>query len=429
MTTSIQGAGESLLKVMLVSLEYTPALNGGVGTLVYELSLGLIQAGHQVVVLTYTPDQPGTLRQPGLEVHFIPSSASDSGSVARLSIVQGILALNDDMAAYGAKLIAGQDRRPDIIAYFNFGTFRAASRLGEMFGVPVVGHISFLIDPTERWWGQTPDPEMVAEERYLYGKSDELITVSRSMRSLINQKHGLPECKIHLIHNGLNPEPFMRQAVNRNKIKKLRQITAPAKEKIIVFAGRLNPQKGISALFESAARVVEEYPDVRYLIAGEADSQGYGQQVQAMFAQYGSLKNRVKFLGKVPREHLAILYRVADLAVMPSVYEPFGYVAIETMAAGVPAIATDQGGFQDIIQHGETGLLVPVREEASGLRAVDVEQLAQAQVLLLRDEAMAKSIGAAGQQHVLKEFMLEKMIKSTVSVFQKMILRFHGRSH
>jgi glycosyltransferase involved in cell wall biosynthesis len=414
---------------MLVSLEYTPALNGGVGTTVYELALGLIQAGHQVVVLTYTPDQPSTLRQPGLEVHFIPSSASDSGSVARLSMVQGILALNDDMAAYGAKLIAEQERRPDVIAYFNFVTFRAASGLGEMFGIPVVGHISFLIDPPERWWGQASDPELVAQERYLYSNSDELMTVSRSMQSLIHEMYGVPECKIHLVHSGLNPQPFMRQAIDQKKIEKLRQVTAPAKEKIIIFAGRLNPQKGISALFESAARVVEEYPDVRYLIAGEADSQSYGQQVKVMFAQYGSLKGRMKFLGKVPREQLAILYRIADLAVMPSVYEPFGYVAIETMAAAVPAIATDQGGFHDIIQHGETGLLVPVREETTGLRAVDVEQLAQAQVLLLRDEAMAKSIGAAGQQHVLKEFTLEKMAGLAVSVFQKMIPRFHGRSH
>jgi glycosyltransferase involved in cell wall biosynthesis len=417
------------LRVMLLSLEYTPALNGGVGTHVYELSCGLAKENHAAQVLTYTPGAQTTVRGPNAEIHFIPSGVVNLLKAARSSMTQGILAFNDDLVAYGQKLIESQKQPPDIIAYFNWITFRAATQLGEIFKIPVLGRVSFLHEPTERWWGQTPDPEMVEQEKALFSRSRDLITISDSMLRLIHNAYVAPKERLHLIHNGLDPRPFQLTSMSADKVASLRRTIATKGEKIAIFAGRLNPQKGLIQLIRSAAQVIKEFPNVRYLIAGETDSQRYGDEIQTELARHTILRDKMKFLGKLSRRHLAILYQSVDLAVMPSIFEPFGNVVIESMAAGAPVVATDQGGFHDVVRHGETGLLVPVNEGEAGIHTVDPGLLASAQLTLLKDEALAKTMGAAGRRRVLSEFNLEKMTRLTVRAYRKVISEFSGLNH
>jgi len=259
----------------------------------------------------------------------------------------------------------------------------------------------------------------VEEEAALFRKSSHMITVSRSMKNLIQQVHDFPDAGLHLVHNGLNPEPFLRAPASNAKLSKLSGLAAPDGQKVILYAGRLHPQKGILPFLESAAAVVDQYPNVRYLIAGESDSHTYGRRIDAVLARYKTLSKSVKFLGRVSREQVMMLLRIANLAVMPSVYEPFANVALEIMAAGVPAVATEQGGFSDLIQHGETGLLVRVHQTDGLPHEVDVAELTAAQVSLLTDEKLAQQIGQAGRHHVLTEFTVERMATSTLDVYRQ----------
>lgn len=409
---------DSALKVMILSLEYSPKLSGGVGTHVMELSRGLGRVGHQVTVIAYTPGQATTRSDSNVQVHMITPSASER---EQRSMVQGLLAFNRDLVSYGRSLIADLGRRPDIINYHNWMTWPAAYELGRMFGIPTLGTIHFLSEPTERWWGQTPDAEIVEQEKDLFRKAERFIIVSKSMRDIVQATHGVADERISIVYNGLDVEPFMNPLLEDEEVRQLRRTVAADHEKVVLFAGRLTPQKGIAPLVASAARVVEEYPNVVYLIVGEPDTREMMPVIDALFQQYPSLQNKIKLLSKVPRPQLATLTQIANLIVIPSVYDTCPYMAVEAMASGVPVVATRVGGLAEMIIDGETGRLVPVHPTPAGTHEVDVEQLAAAQLSLLTDEALCKRMGRAGQRRVMSEYTLDKMVQATAEVYRQVL--------
>ena len=122
-------------------------------------------------------------------------------------------------------------------------------------------------------------------------------------------------------------------------------------EKMIFFAGRLEYEKGVQTVLDALPLVDEEVP-VRFFVAGV----GTHEQALREHVERDGLDGHVEFLGFVPDEELAMYYAAADLAVVPSLYEPFGMVALETMAAGTPCIAADTGGLRELVVHDATGL-------------------------------------------------------------------------
>jgi len=204
----------------------------------------------------------------------------------------------------------------------------------------------------------------------------------------------------------------------------LRTAVAPGGEKVIFFAGRLNPQKGVSAIFASMPRVLENYPNVKYVFAGEPDSQHFARKVRELFDENPALKARTMLLGKLPRPKLTALYKIADVALVPSVYEPFGYAGIEAMAAGTPLIATAAGGLAEIVEHEKTGLSVPVHVAENGARTVDVAALVSATLRMLQDEEFARQMALAAADRVRKIFDLEPMVRATRAVYEAAVSEF-----
>jgi glycosyltransferase involved in cell wall biosynthesis len=227
--------------------------------------------------------------------------------------------------------------------------------------------------------------------------------------------------RLHIIHNGVDFKRFTSPEPDPEKLRRLRATIAAPQEKIIIFAGRLTPQKGIAAIFDAANHVIKEYPNVCYILAGEPDSRNSSHSFETLTARHAELKKKFRRLGKVPRNQLAMLYRAADIALIPSIYEPFGYAALEAMASGVPVIATDAGGLAEIITHRETGWLIPVSADGETSRNVDVEALAAAQLTLLRDGEEAKRLGEAGRRRALQDFGIGKMVQSTLQVYRHAI--------
>jgi alpha-maltose-1-phosphate synthase len=412
----------ALFKVMLLSLEYPPYTHGGVATYVFELASGLGRLGYEVTVLTYTSGNPTIIHESNVTVHFISPSTAKYSNTDNLSMVQGVLAFNRDLITYCQNIIEEHKQKPHIIHYINWLTFSAAYHLSKIFNIPIIGAIQGISEPCERWWGQTADLEILQQERELFCRSDTFITVSHSMRDIIQTTYGVLSNRIHVVYNGFDVSIFSKYPLMAEKANRLRQTIAAQDEKIIIFAGRIHLQKGILALLSSASRVLVKYPKVRYLIVGESDSRDF--TINHLYQQFSALQSKVKFLGKVPRTHLALLYQIADIAVIPSIYEPFGYAAIEAMAVGVPVIATNVGGLAEIIEHGRTGLLVPVSSNTQGTHIVDVEQLADAQILLLHNPQIAEDLGKAGQQHALTNFGFEEMVVRTTQIYQQIIADF-----
>jgi glycosyltransferase involved in cell wall biosynthesis len=408
------------LKALILAMEYTPNVAGGVGTYVYELARGLARGGCKVTVVAYTPGEPEVLREPNLTVHMVPPSKSSLSQAGKLSLVQGIRLFNEDLAHHGRERI--REEKPDLIHFHQWHTHRAARVLGQEAGVPVLGTSHYISEPAERWWGQTPDPEILEEERSFYDGSTPVISVSHSMSELIRETYGLAASMLHTIHCAMDPAPFLQPSHKPEEYARLRATVASPADPVVLYTGRLHPMKGISAIFAAAERVLAKRPDVRFLLAGGTDSRESTQMVHDLTKRYAHLRHRIKLLGKLPRRHLGLLHRIADVAVVPSLYEPFGYTAIEAMASGLPLVATRSGGPSEIVVHNETGLLVPVLPGApGGPRSVDVEALADAQLSLLEDRERARRMGLAGQRRVVDVFNLPRMVAANLALYRKLL--------
>jgi alpha-maltose-1-phosphate synthase len=412
------------LNVLILSMEYSPEISGGVGTHVQELSAGLGRKGDRVAVLACTVGKAGKFVDGNRAVYLLPPAQQGGGTAATLSIAQGILAFNKHLVSYARETILPEWGVPDLIQCYNWLTFPAASELGCSLHVPVISTIQFVSEPCERWWGQAPDPEIVDQEASAFRNADRLITVSNSMRSIVQRTHGVPDHKIHVVYNGMDVQAFSRSSISPEQLSKLRATVAPSGEKIVFFAGRLNPQKGVSAIFASMPRVLQNYPNVKYVFAGEPDSQHFSRKVRELFDENPALKARTMLLGKLPRPKLAALYKIADVALVPSVYEPFGYAGIEAMAAGAPLVATAAGGLAEIVEHEKTGLSVPVHLAENGARTVDVAALASATLRMLQDEESARQMALAATDRVRKIFDLEPMVQATRAVYKAAVSEF-----
>jgi len=408
------------LKVLILAMEYTPNVAGGVGTYVYELARGLARGGCKVTVVAYTPGEPAVLREPQLTVHMVPPSRGSLSQAAQLTLVGGIRLFNEDLLHHGRERI--REEQPDLIHFHQWHTHRAARELGREAGVPVLGTSHYISEPAERWWGQTPDPEILEEERSFYDGTTPVISVSESMSELIRETYGLSASLLHTIHCGMDAGPFLQPSHTPEQYARLRATVATPKDPVVLYTGRLHPQKGITAIFAAAERVLAKRPEVRFLLAGGTDSRESTQMVQGLSQRYAHLRHRIKLLGKLPRRQLGLLHRISDLALVPSLYEPFGYTAIEAMASGLPLVATRSGGPSEIVEHEKTGMLVPVLPgEPGGPREVDIEALANAQLALLEDRERAKRMGQAGQQRVVDLFGLPRMVAANRVVYQKLI--------
>jgi glycosyltransferase involved in cell wall biosynthesis len=423
---------KSQLNVWILTSEYPPEMVGGLGTHVFELAKGLGRLGCHVEV--FAPSKFGrTLHDgPDVTVHFF-SNDTDPSASAFPADIQWFIDLNKNFIRHASKLAVSQGTQPDVIHCHDWLNFPAAYQLGKLLKCPVISTVHLLQNPIVKWWGDSPRPEIVKQERDLCLKSDAVITVSRSMRQIISKTHGIPAERIQVVYNGIDTQHFTKGQLSASEKDELRRSFAMPEERIFIYAGRLTPQKGIPALFEAAVKVLSARPDVHYLIAGAPDFTGelwdadkIQREAKAMFTTF-QFWDRMHMLGKVSRERVAALYQISDVALVPSLYEPFGYAATEAMAAGLPVIASAVGGLAEIIQDGKSGLLVPVTEMPDGWNQVDVEKLSAAQIRLLDDRELAGQLGRAGRQRVVSEFHSDKMAEPTLAIYYQCIQSARNR--
>jgi glycosyltransferase involved in cell wall biosynthesis len=147
---------------------------------------------------------------------------------------------------------------------------------------------------------------------------------------------------------------------------------ARGSEKILLFVGRFVPEKGLDALIEALPRILSNGIDAKIVAVGEGPQL---EEYQQMTDQYG-LTNKILFVGHVDDWTLRALYRVADVTVVPSKFEPFGIVALEAMAARCPLVVCAVGGLNEIVDNEATGLKVPTNNS---------DALAWAIVRIIRD--------------------------------------------
>ena len=186
----------------------------------------------------------------------------------------------------------------------------------------------------------------------------------------------------------------------------------------VAFAGRLVREKGADVLMRAFAKVVAQLPKARLLVAGEGPEEAC---LARLIVDLG-LSASVSMLGYLPRQEMEHRFDAAWVQAVPSRWmEPFGNVALEAMMRGTAVVASDAGGFAEIVQNGETGLLVPPG---------DADALAQGLVRLLRDRELAERMGSTGRRFALTHFSDAMLVDGFIRLYQALCQRsVHAGGH
>jgi glycosyltransferase involved in cell wall biosynthesis len=226
--------------------------------------------------------------------------------------------------------------------------------------------------------------------------ADRVIANSSAVRSwLVNL--GVNENHINVIPNGI--------ALDGRHERRLGFQKAP----VVTVVSRLNPRKGIEYFLEAAATVAERFPGARFLIVGGPYNAAYQSSLEAL-AERLQVARQVVFTGE--RNDVKELLRETTLAVLPSLSEGMSNVLLESMAAGLPVVATNVGGNPELVQNGKTGFLVPARDPAA---------LSNAIIRILEQPELGLCLGAAGYQRVSTHFSLSTTVRRTEELYSSLL--------
>ncbi len=289
-----------------------------------------------------------------------------------------------------------RSRRVDILHSHIFYASLFASPVAWSCSVPMVIETPHV---REHWRREGMKSRFVIDR--LVGRCvNRYIAVSEANGRYLTEHKGLPAQKISVIHNGSDLKRFRH---GRCKSAGLRQkLGFRMEELVLLVAGRLEPQKGHSVLLKALPEVRRVFPNVRTVFAGEGELL---PQLQRQVRELG-LQGAVAFVGF--QSNMEEWFSVADLTVLPSFYEGLPLVAIESLAAGTPVVATAVDGTPEIVIHERTGLTV---------RPGAPEELAAAISTMLADPALRTKFGSAGRAWVEEEFSQEKQVKRTEDLY------------
>ena len=372
------------MRVLLVSWEYPPVIEGGLGRHVRKLSEGLVAQGLDVHVLTRGGGHlPAEEDRHGVIVHRVaePQFPRDVSA-----FVRWVREMNADMLASGRDLCEGIEF--DVVHSHDWLVADAARRLARRTRAPWMCTVHATEHGRHQGWvDKHPQSHIHAAERAMVRRADRVITCSRFMQSHVSQVFGISQQRITVIPNGIDPrdlEPVV------DDLEALRRRFALPGERLVLLVGRLVWEKGFHLALDALAPVVRRLGDVRFVVAGTGTAEA---ELKRQARRLG-LGRHGTFLGWVGDDMLHALYRVAEIVIVPSIYEPFGIVALEAMASGCLCVVADTGGLREVVPaDGSVGLRFPSRD------AVALEEVLE-QALI--DEESRAQVVAEAREHVLQ---------------------------
>jgi alpha-maltose-1-phosphate synthase len=403
---------DSELNVLMISPEYPPAAHAGIGTHVVQLATGMLHRVKGIDVYSYSSETISPYEHGGLFVRYITHRQELGNDLAAHVKDIETRMTTQILEEYGLR---GQ--KPDVVHIHDWNGINVGLAIAKLYQVPLVSTVHLLHDQFSLHWGETSPEYVISGEHILCKKSDHIIAVSDSLRIAIQDLYHVERHRISRVYNGVEVSQSSRSVENRIKI---RAQLGLSNKNIVLFVGRIHPQKGIEALLKSSNFVLAHIPDVHYLIAGSL-SQPYAREVQDTVKRNEHLAQHVEFLGWQSRQQLKLLYVAADVAVVPSIYEPLGYVALEAMANELPVIATATGGLSEILDNGKNGQLVPVVATKDGKYEPHCQKLAEAQISALSNPEKLQEQVVNGLNHLTKIFTIESMVEGVLDVYRRAI--------
>jgi Glycosyltransferase len=332
------------MKILVLAWEYPPRIVGGIARHVAELYPELVKRGHEIHLVTVEFGQaPRYEVVDGIYVHRVMIGPSHD-------FLHWVVNMNESMGRHGGKLLT-EEGPFDIIHAHDWLVGDAAIALKHTFKTPLV----VTIHATEhgRYNGIYTD-----QQRYIHGKEMllaynawRIIVCTNYMRLEVERALQSPWDKIDVVYNGIRAEKKQRDP--DFDYQNFRRRFARDDEKIVYYVGRMTYEKGVSVLLSAAPKVIQEMGDhVKFVLIGGGNANHLKRQAWDL-----GIWHKCFFTGFMPEDDLDRFQTIADCAVFPSLYEPFGIVALESFAARVPVVVSDTGGFPEVVRHGKTGIV------------------------------------------------------------------------
>lgn len=236
-----------------------------------------------------------------------------------------------------------EEREFDVIHAHDWLTFRAGLRAKMQSGAPLVLHVHSV--ERDRAGGQAGNPLVREIEELAFYMADRIIAVSQHTKNMIVSDYGVPAEKVSVVHNSIDQEDM--QPLDDDNTYRYLQAMQSQGYRVITCVSRLTVQKGLPNLLRAAKEVVAREPKTLFLIVGSGEQ--YFELLE--LAAYLGIARNVLFTGFQRGKRWRDAYAVADLFVMPSISEPFGLTALESIAYGTPVLITRQSGVSEVLSN------------------------------------------------------------------------------
>lgn len=339
------------MKILMLGWELPPHNSGGLGTACLQLCKALSRRDIDIeFVLPYDADHGIDFMQitaatpQGVASVVRSGIAYDSYKYIKEDGSEEWLNIYDQQELYEHS-VAGiiEDKEFDIIHAHDWLTFRAAVRVKEMRGCPVILHVHSV--ESDRAGGARGNPLVHEIEELGFMMADRIIAVSQHTKNCIVRDYGIPADKIEVVHNSIEPSGI--ELLDADNTYKYLAMMREKGYRVVVNVGRLTVQKGLPNLLRAAKEVVYRAPKTLFLIVGSGE-QLY--ELIAMAADLGIGKN-VIFTDFQRGKRLRDAFAIGDLFVMPSVSEPFGLTPLEAIGFGTPTLVSKQSGVSEVLQN------------------------------------------------------------------------------
>ncbi|MFC0003022.1 glycosyltransferase family 4 protein [Micromonospora siamensis] len=373
-------------RVLMLSWEYPPVLVGGLGRHVHALSVALATAGHEVTVVTrHTDGAPLEEYADGVR---ILRAAEDPVRfpLATDSLLAWTMAFNHTLTR--AALRATETGAYDVIHAHDWLVAHTAVTLAEHLDLPLVTTIHATeAGRHQGWLPEEMNRTIHGVEHWLSNASARVIACSGYMREQVTRLFGVPDGRVDVVPNGVDDRAFRA----RPRAVADARARFAGEGPLVGFAGRLVYEKGVQHLVRAVPQLRRRHPGLRVLVAGDGP---YKAELVAE-ADRLDLHDTVRFTGFLDSVALPAMLGATDATVVPSLYEPFGMIALEAAAAGAPLAVAATGGLAEIVEPGITGVTFPHSDPDALAGAVDQ---------LLGDEVFARRVARRARGMVTERY-------------------------
>lgn len=315
-------------------------------------------------------------------------------------------------------LVLGKE---NLIFHLNFSNqVKLGIKARERFGAKIIYTLHFLPDffsyiGYNNEWQDNLETKGDALEREVTFVADRVICVTHFAKQAICRYYKVLPQKVEAIHNGFSNLCHKSVSPTESNTAIRKRFGFGKNEKIILFVGLLESRKGISFLFRAFNQLCCLLPNVRLVIAGDGD-------FKEALSHVNKCWSKITFMGNIPFNELEKLYRLANVGVIPSVFEQCSYVALEMMKHGLPVVVTAAPGLCELYNNRENALIVPLQKGDTDLMKLELkeEKLTEALAKVLNDKTLQQKLKKNARSTWQNFYTVENMGDATIRQYNRL---------